>query len=156
MCGSTFIKITETNTNEKKIQSSANVNKSLPLGNKVSSNKKKKQKIGKSVLLNPNSYKNIVKIISSLKSNLEIGYSRQWTVVGCDGPSYCLASHIIIYYDWISLVSGLGHLNMNQLKTLFKIVDKISLEALGKEVLNFEPPKVYEYFINCKNNYKTW
>ena len=112
------------------------------------------------MLLNPNSYKNIVRIISLLKANLEIGRSHQWTVVGCDGPPYCLASCIIerdpTNYDWISLISGLGHLNVNQLKTFFKIVDKIFLEALGKEVLNFESPKAYDYFINCKDNHKTW
>ena len=37
----------------------------------------------------------------------------------------------------IGLVSGLGHLNMNQAKIFFKILDNICLEALGKEILNF-------------------
>ena len=140
-CGSKVIKITETNINEKKIQTSTNEDKYLALANKVSSNIKER-KIGEPVLFNPNSYENIVRIISSLKANLEIGRSRQWSIVGCDGPPYCLASRIIepdpTNYDWISLISGLGHLNMNQLKTFFKIVDKIFLKALGKEVLNFD------------------
>ena len=112
------------------------------------------------MLLNPNSYENLVRIISSLKVNLEIGRSCQWTVVGCDGPPYCLASRIIEHdptnYDWISLISGIGHLNMNQVKIFFEKVDKIFLEALGKEASNFESPKTYDFFINCKNNHKTW
>ena len=45
---------------------------------------------------------------------------------------------------------------MNQVKTFFKIVDKFCLEALGKEVLNFWSSKGYDYFLNCKDNNKTW
>ena len=33
-------------------------------------------------------------------------------------------------------MSGDGHLNMNLLKTFFKITEKIKLEPLGKEILN--------------------
>ena len=69
------MKITETNINEKKIQTSTNEDEYLALGNKVSSNTKER-KIGEPVLFNPNSYENIVRIISSLKANLEIGRSR--------------------------------------------------------------------------------
>ena len=79
----------------------------MPLRNKVSSIKNE-QKIGKPVLLNPNSFENNVKIISSLKSNLEIGHTCRWTVVGWDGQPYCLAMHIKEHdptsYDWIHLV----------------------------------------------------
>ena len=45
---------------------------------------------------------------------------------------------------------------MNQVKTFFKILDKICLEGLGKEVLNFSSPKAYNYFLNCKDNHKVW
>ena len=37
-------------------------------------------------------------------------------------------------YDWVYLVPGLGHLHMNQLKTIFKILDRIMLKPLGKEI----------------------
>lgn len=71
-----------------------------------------------------------------------------------------MASRIIEHdptnHDWITLISGIGHLNMNQVKIFFEIVDKIFLEALGKEVSKFESPKTYDYFINCKINHKTW
>ena len=47
-------------------------------------------------------------------------------------------------YDWVYLVPGLGHLHMNQLKTILKIMDKIMLEPSGKEVLNIS----YQRHIN--------
>ena len=37
-------------------------------------------------------------------------------------------------YDWVSLLSGGGHLNINLPKTFFKITEKIVLEPLGKEI----------------------
>ena len=82
-------------------------------------------KVGEPVLLNPNSYINIEKILDQLKENVEIPKSRKWSYVGCDGPPYCLASRLIEEandkYGWIALLPGLGHLNMNQLKSFFKV-----------------------------------
>ena len=56
---------------------------------------------------------------------------REWTVVGCDGPPYCLASRVIDNdknkYDWVTMQPGLGHLNMNQLKGFFKVIAMCSL-----------------------------
>lgn len=45
---------------------------------------------------------------------------------------------------------------MNQIKMPFKILDKIILEPLGKEVLDFKTVKSYQYFIDCKDNHKAW
>ena len=45
---------------------------------------------------------------------------------------------------------------MNQLKTFFKTVNEICLEPLGKEVLHFQSPKAYKYFVDCKDNHKAW
>ena len=78
--------------------------------------------------------------------------------MGCDVPPFWIANRLIEHnpekYDWVSVVSDLGHLNMNQVKIFFKIVDKICLEALGKEVLNFKSSKAYDYFLTCKENHK--
>ena len=49
------------------------------------------------------------------------------------------------------MVPGLGHLHMNQLKTIFKILDTVILEALGKDVLNFQSPKAYDFFVSAKD-----
>ena len=54
------------------------------------------------------------------------------------------------------MLSGLGHLGMNEMKTFFKILDKILLEPLGKEVLHFESQKSYNFFLNCKDTHKAW
>ena len=59
-------------------------------------------------------------------------------------------------YDWVVLVSGKGHLNMNQLKTFFKILDHVCGDVLGEEVLKFNTPKSYRYFFDCKDNHKAW
>lgn len=60
------------------------------------------------------------------------------------------------FYSWVLTVSGEGHLNMNKIKTLFKILDKIILEPLGKDVLTFNTLKSYQYFTDCKDNHKAW
>ena len=53
-------------------------------------------------------------------------------------------------YDWVILVSGKGHLNMNQLKTFFKVLDHVCGDILGNDVLQSNTPKSYKYFIDCK------
>ena len=80
--------------------------------------------------------------------------------VGADGPPYCLMRRLLKQnpgqYDWVSLVSGGGHLNMNLLKTYFKVLEKIILEPLGKEILKYDTQKLFDYFIQCKDNHKAW
>ena len=132
-----------------------NGSKPLPITKQTTSNSTckipsvntKEITIGEPVLLNPNSYENLEKIIDSLKETLDIGSTRQWSFIGCDGPPCCLSSRLIERnpkkYDWVSMVSGLGHLNMNQVKTFFKIADQIFLESLGKEVLHFESLPIF-------------
>ena len=114
--------------------------------------------IGEPILLNPNSYESIDKTLPELKANLKIGDYCEWLLLGCDGPPFCIASCLIERsldkHDWVRVVSSLGHFNMNQVKTFFKILEKICLEALGKEVFHFSLPKAYNYFLNCKDNHK--
>ena len=45
---------------------------------------------------------------------------------------------------------------MNLLKTYFKVLEKIILEPLGKEILKYDTPKLFDYFIQCKDNHKAW
>ena len=108
------------------------------IGNEIGKNLKP-QVTGEPILLNPKSYQNINSILQSFKSILQIGEEREWALLGY------LCSTIIernpSKYDWVSIVSGLGHLNMNQLKTFSKIINEICLESLGKEVLHFQSPK---------------
>ena len=45
---------------------------------------------------------------------------------------------------------------MNQRKTLFRILDNVILEPLGKEVFNFQSKKTYDFFVNVKDTHKSW
>ena len=115
---------------------------------------------GEPILLNPNSYQNTDSILWPFKYILQIEEEQEWALLGWDGPLYCLSSRVIernpFKYDWVSIASGLGQLNMNQLNTFFKTVNKICLEGLGKEVLHFQSPKAYKYFVDCKDNLEAW
>ena len=42
-----------------------------------------------SILLNPNSYKNVEEILMEFKKTARIGEDRRWVFLGCDGPPYC-------------------------------------------------------------------
>ena len=117
-------------------------------------------KMAEPILLNPNSYQNMKAIMKELKDKAGVGVDRHWVFVGCDGPPYCLASRLKEAnpsdFAYISLVPGLGHLHMNQLKTYFKIIDKVLLEPLGKDVLNFQSTSAYSYLVNAKDTHKSW
>ena len=39
-------------------------------------------------------------------------------------------------YDWAAITCGLGHLNMNQLKTYFAVGKLLCLDILAQDVLN--------------------
>ena len=73
---------------------------------------------------------------------------REWRYIGCDGPPYFLTSRLIENkpqkYDWVRLLIGLGHLNINQIKGYFKVMDKICFNVLGSDVLNFKSPTAYK------------
>ena len=73
--------------------------------------------MGEPVLVNPNSYDSVKTVLDEYKHCHKIGEAREWVLLGCDGPPYRMANIIIDAnkeeYDWVSLVPGLGHLNMN-------------------------------------------
>ena len=116
--------------------------------------------MGEPALVNPNSFKNIETILDQLHENAFKNSERELLFLGADRLPYCLMRRLLekkpFDYDWVSLASGVGHLNMNLLKTFFKITEKIILEPLGKEILRYNTQKSFDYFINCKDNHKTW
>ena len=77
-----------------------------------------------------------------------------------DAPPYCLTSRLIERepekYNYVSLLSGLGHEHKNQLKTLFQIMSTIMLEPLGSAVLNFKTDKALQYFSNASDTHKSY
>ena len=133
--------------------------KNIKLGEQSHGNLKVYQ-IGEPILLNPNSYNNLADILDTLKKHLDIGMIREWRYIGCDGPPYFLTSRLIENkpqkYDWVTLLIGLGHLNINQIKGYFKVMDKICFNVLGSDVLNFKSPTAYKYSTEAKDNHKSW
>ena len=117
--------------------------------------------VNEPAMFNPNSKDSLKKILQHLKTILiDNGDGRKWVFVGSDGPPYTILRRIIeeepAVYNWVVLVSGKGHLNMNQLKTFFKVLDHVCGDVLGNDVLQFNTPKSYKYFIDCKDNHKAW
>ena len=92
--------------------------------------------MGEPVLVNPNSYVNVKKVLDSMKDSIITG-DRKWTFVGSDGPPFCLASRIIDNnpeeYSWVNMLSGLGHLYMNRMKTFLKSSIAFSWKPLVKK-----------------------
>ena len=112
------------------------------------------------IFVNPNSYENIKVILDTLKDSLHIGIEREWSFVGCDGPPYVIASRVIDSdperYKWVAMSNGLGHLYMNQMKTLFSVCRSVLLEELAKDVLHFQSPNALKYFFKCSDTHKTY
>ena len=109
-------------------------------------------------LLNPNSFVNLDKILDEIYELLIRSGLKEWVSLGMDGPPYTILRRIIEDkgYDWVALTSGLGHLNMNQLKTFFTVCSSVCFDVLGEEVLNFKTPKALKYFLSCKDTHKSW
>lgn len=118
-------------------------------------------RMAESILKNPNSYQNVKVILNEIKKvACSESSSREWTFLGCDGPPYCLSERLAEeepeMLDFAHFIPGLGHLHMNMMKTLFKILDAVILDPLGREVLNFESPKAKKFFVDAKDTHKSW
>ena len=110
------------------------------------------------IFLNIYSYDNIKTDFGPVKSNARYWWKRRVSYVGCDGLPYVTASRLIETdvgkYDWVAMSSSLGHLYMNQQKTLLNIACNILLEPLAKDVLNSESPNALDYFFKCVDTHK--
>ncbi|CAC5421711.1 unnamed protein product [Mytilus coruscus] len=56
-------------------------------------------KIGEIIARNPNSYNTVKQVLLNLQSQCEIGKTKEWVRVGCDGLPYSIANKLI--YDVI-------------------------------------------------------
>ena len=116
--------------------------------------------MGEPVMVNPNSFQRVKQILDEQKTRHGIGKEREWIILGRDGLPFRMANVIVQKetekYDWVYLAPGLRHLHMNQLKTIFKTLDRIMLEPLGKEILHFDSPKASKFFIDAKDTHKAF
>ena len=115
------------------------------------------------VLLNPNSTENVTGIVDEVKEeaiDLDSPEGRKWIFIGGDGPPVALMRRIKRSdpekYAWLAILTGKGHLKMNMLKSIFKLGDKIMFNVFAQEVLKFDTAKSYQYFIDCKDNHKSY
>ena len=49
-----------------------------------------------------------------------------------------------------------GHHYTNEIKTLFKVLEPIIIESLIREVLKFESPSAYSYFMKSSDTHKAY
>ena len=107
---------------------------------------------------NPNSLESLDRIAQSFYNQIISKGLKKWITVGADGPPYAILRRLIqmFGYDWLDIRSGMGHLNMNQMKTYFAVAHHICFEMLGKDVLNFKTKKAYDYFLSCNDTHKSW
>ena len=112
------------------------------------------------IFVNPNSYDTVEICFDRYYIALGIGVDREWSFLGCDGPPHVIGSRTIdanpTKYDWIAMSNGLGHLYMNQMKTLFNILRPIFLEDLAKDVLHFQSGEAIKKFFRCSDTHKTF
>ena len=137
-CSVCFFKVGKVRNEESRLVPTNDwkITKYLDVGQKGIFNKKK---ISVSEpMKNSNNYDSIKAIFEEYKDIHSIGVEREWVASDCDGHAYCIGSRIIEKkperFDWLTLVSAMGHLHMNQMKTLFKVCDQVFMEPLEKEV----------------------
>ena len=97
--------------------------------------------MGEPILDKPESYVSIKR-----KENHSIEEKRQWVFLGCDGAPYCLANRIIDESDseYESLIPGLGHLHMNEIKTFLKVLDSRKHTILQMLKIHTNPSRQYK------------
>ena len=93
------------------------------------------------ILLNPNSYKNIESTLKEIRNIVNIDVDQKWVFVGCNVLSYCLSLRIVESkpneFDFAAIIPGLDHLHMNQMKTIFKILDVLMEPICEDNFQNF-------------------
>lgn len=69
--------------------------------------------------------------------------------MGCDGPPYVMASRLIEAdkneFDWITLLPGLGHLNMSQVCKQFFLISERRFITASKRKCIFSKNIYYKY-----------
>ncbi|XP_060557718.1 uncharacterized protein LOC132718104 isoform X2 [Ruditapes philippinarum] len=109
-------------------------------------------------MVNPCSYDSVTNVLKHVKDQVGVGEKRQWSCVGCDGLPYILGSRIIDRNNDLKdllLIPGYGHLEMNVVKSCFKLLWDISLQDLA-QMLGFRTPRALVCCQNCTDHHKAW
>ncbi|KAK3103442.1 hypothetical protein FSP39_019273 [Pinctada imbricata] len=109
------------------------------------------------IMVNPCSFRSVESVLHSISSTCCSG-DRSWTVVGCDGLPYALASRKIQDIPSLKniiLTPGLGHQEINMTRALFKILWDPMLVDLAK-ILNYKSKRAIATCKNAYNHHKSW
>ncbi len=112
--------------------------------------------MGEPIMLNPNSYTRVKQVLDVIRANK---YSEHtWSMVGCDGVSYVLSHRLRDdcpdLHDAL-LWPGQGHLEINFVKLLLKLLWPVGLETLAAMV-DFQTARALHYAFEAGNHHKSW
>ena len=133
-------------------------NKTVPISKQstgAQSPRLDKVQMAEPVMLNPNSYANVGKVLRYVKMQAITG-NRHWTIVGSDGNPYVLGQRLRDEKDdlkYLLLMPGPGHFEINMVKVLFKLLWPVGLKALGK-LVGYKTEKALEYCHKSGDHHK--
>ncbi len=110
--------------------------------------------MGEPCLVNPNSYGRVHEVLQHIQAH----GPRAWYAVGSDGVPYVLAHRLrdsTPQLHNILLLPGPGHIEMNVLRALFKLLWPLGLEQLA-QLLGFKTPKALAYALKASDYHKSW
>ncbi|XP_069134290.1 uncharacterized protein [Argopecten irradians] len=113
--------------------------------------------MGDPIGVNPCSLDAIKEVLLQLKQTA-IAHDRHWTIIGCDGLPYHLASKVIDANEElhdILLQPGLGHYEINLTKAFIKLTWDVVGEDLAK-MLGFRTPKALNACKQANDHHKAW
>ena len=106
--------------------------------------------MGEPCSVNPNSYDRVRQVLAHIQGQ----GSRAWSAIGSDGVPYVLA-HRSPELQNILLLPGPGHIEINVLRALFKLMWPLGLEDLAK-LLGFRTHKALTYALKVSDFHKSW
>ena len=115
-------------------------------------------KLGEPVLTNPCSYDSVNEVLNSLLNSTVNNTDRKWTILGCDGLPYILASRLIEKDETLQhilLQPGLGHYEINMVKALFKLLWEVALSDLA-QLMGYKSIKAQVACQNATDHHKSW
>ena len=109
-------------------------------------------------MVNPNSWDRVEQVLEHLEA-LGMTNGREWLEVVCDGVPYTMIAKRIFanpeQFQWLLLRPGIGHIEINAFKSVFKLTWNIFMESLA-QLLCFQSEKALNYARNAKDHHKTW
>eukprot|EP00733_Pompholyxophrys_punicea_P000079 Pompholyxophrys_punicea_v1_NODE_10_length_6905_cov_7.951686.p1 type:complete len:503 gc:universal NODE_10_length_6905_cov_7.951686:2403-895(-) len=115
------------------------------------------------VIVNPNSLDSIKKVLKEIKEIANVGKGagqRNWIILKCDGVPYRILKNFLLQddqkeYDWILLLPGELHLEMNMLKSFVHFNWSVGLSEFASQ-MGWTSEGQQSYFKSCGDHHKSW